>query len=54
MNEQNTEPKNNQSVIIEDLDAQNAEEIKGGPTPKSSRTLLLKTTVPAATDSDED
>lgn len=30
MNEQNTD-KNNQSVAIEDLEARNAEEVKGGP-----------------------
>ncbi|MGE0126827.1 MAG: hypothetical protein AB7U82_01890 [Blastocatellales bacterium] len=39
MNEQN------QSVVIEDLNAQNAEEIKGGPTPKSKRDVILKTSV---------
>ncbi|HKQ76421.1 MAG TPA: hypothetical protein VJ810_22190 [Blastocatellia bacterium] len=36
---------NNQSNVIEDLAAQNAEEIKGGPTPKSKRDLILKTSV---------
>lgn len=39
MNEQN------QSIAIEDLAAQNTEEIKGGPTPKSKRDVILKSTV---------
>jgi len=31
MKEQNTENKSEQSIMIEDLNADNAEEIKGGP-----------------------
>ncbi|HEX5080612.1 MAG TPA: hypothetical protein VFY40_01105 [Blastocatellia bacterium] len=43
MNQQDNRETNNQSIIIEDLSAQNAEKIKGGPTPKSRRDVILKT-----------
>lgn len=42
MNNENT---NNESIIIEDLAAENANEIKGGPSTQSKRTVLLKSTV---------
>lgn len=38
-------PDTNNESIIEDLAAQNAEAIKGGPTPKSKRTLVLQSSV---------
>lgn len=42
MNNENT---NNESIIIEDLAAANTDEIKGGPSTQSKRTVLLKSTV---------
>lgn len=32
----------NQASVIADLEAPNAEEIKGGPTPQSKRTVVLQ------------
>lgn len=45
MNQQSNQKPNNQSIVIEDLAAKNAEEIKGGPTPIMKRDVILKTSV---------
>lgn len=42
MNNENT---NNESIIIEDLTAENADEIKGGPSTQSKRNVILKSSV---------
>ena len=42
MNNQDT---TNESIIIEDLAVEKAEEVKGGPTPKLKRDLVLKSSV---------
>jgi hypothetical protein len=42
MNNQDT---TNESIIIEDLAAKNAEEVKGGPTLKVKRDLVMKSSV---------
>ncbi|MDQ3009312.1 MAG: hypothetical protein M3X11_01210 [Acidobacteriota bacterium] len=52
MNQQDNIETNDQS-IIEDLSAQNADEIKGGPTPKSKRVIVLQSSV-AEGQADED
>jgi len=44
---------NNLSIIIEDLAAENADEIKGGPSTQSKRILILKSSV-AAGQADDD
>ena len=36
-----TQETNNEAIMIEDLSAQNADEITGGPTPKSKRIVVL-------------
>ncbi|MGH9802758.1 MAG: hypothetical protein ACRD82_20515 [Blastocatellia bacterium] len=41
----NNQDANNESIIIEDLAAENAEEIKGGPTHQSKRDVILKSSV---------
>lgn len=33
---------NNESITLEDLRAQNADEVKGGPNPKVKRTIVLQ------------
>ena len=45
MKQQDNLGTNDQSIIIEDLSAQNADEIKGGPTPKSKRVVVLQSSV---------
>ncbi|MEK7829434.1 MAG: hypothetical protein AAB401_00025 [Acidobacteriota bacterium] len=40
----------NNEYIIEDLSAENADEIKGGPSTQSKRTLILKSTVAGEAD----
>ena len=45
MKQQNNLGTNDQSIISEDLAAQNADEIKGGPTPKSKRFVTLESSV---------
>lgn len=41
---------NNESLVIEDLAAPSATEIKGGPRPKSKRTVVLQSSVTGETD----
>lgn len=45
MNQQDT---NTQTIVIEDLAAPSTDEIKGGPTPKSKRTLVLQSSATEA------
>jgi len=45
LNHNETVSEDNESIIIEDLAAKNAEEVKGGPTPKIKRDLVLKSSV---------
>lgn len=42
--------QDNNSIVIEDLAAPNADEIKGGPTAQSKRTVVLKSSVNEAQD----
>lgn len=44
----NNQETNTQTVAIEDLAAQNANEIKGGPNPKSKRTVVLQSSATEA------
>ncbi len=50
MNNQDT---NNESIVIADLTAQNADEIKGGPTSQSKRTVVLQSSVAGGSDDDD-
>ena len=53
MSQQDNTETNDQSIIIEDLSAQNADEIKGGPTPKSRRVVVLQSSVAEGQDNDD-
>ena len=44
---------NNEAIIIEDLAAPDADEIKGGPTPKSKRFVDLQSSVAGGTGDDD-
>jgi hypothetical protein len=46
----NNQTENNEANIIEDLSAQNADEIKGGPSMQSKRIVVLKSDVAGAQD----
>lgn len=48
-----TQETNNEAIMIEDLAAQNADEIKGGPTPKSKRVVVLQSSVAGGQNDDD-
>lgn len=44
----------NQSIVIEDLTAENAAEVKGGPSTQSKRTVVLKSSINEAHSENDD
>lgn len=50
MNQPNAD--DNQTITLEDLDAAQAEDIKGGPTPKSKRIIVLQSSLTAGPEED--